>query len=99
MSLKSGFTQSLASWAQGYGTANVHAKLNKTDSPYMYSVADYLALSKIKSAIGLDQCESFYFGAAPLKKTTSDFFTSLDMPLMNLYGMSETTGAHVVHSD
>ena len=56
-------------------------------------------LDKIKSFAGLDESESFYFGAAPLKKTSSDFLTSLDMPLYNLYGMSETTGAHVIHND
>ena len=49
--------------------------------------------------IGLDQCEGFYFGAAPLKKTTSDFFTSLDMPLYNCYGLTETAGCAVLHND
>ena len=34
-----------------------------------------------------------------MKKTTSDFFTSLDIPLYNLYGLSETTGCHVLHND
>ena len=35
----------------------------------------------------------FYFGAAPLKAASSAYFASLDMPLFNLYGLSETTGA------
>ena len=37
------------------------------------------------------------FGAAPLKKTTVDYFASLDIPLMNMYGLSETTGSATVH--
>jgi long-subunit acyl-CoA synthetase (AMP-forming) len=35
----------------------------------------------------------FFFGAAPLKQTTIDYFASLDFPLLNAYGLSETTGA------
>lgn len=38
------------------------------------------------------------FGAAPLKKTSIDYFASLDMPLINLYGMSETTGTTTIHT-
>ena len=59
----------------------------------MYSVAHTLILSKVKSALGLDQCKSFVSGAAPLKQTTINYFASLDMPIFNVYGMSETTGA------
>jgi long-subunit acyl-CoA synthetase (AMP-forming) len=33
----------------------------------MYNVAKTLILSKIKSALGLDQAVAFYFGAAPLR--------------------------------
>ncbi len=31
-------------------------------------------------------------GAAPISDMTLDFFASLDMPIMNLYGASDTTG-------
>jgi len=33
------------------------------------------------------------FGAAPLKQTTVDYFCSLDIPILNMYGLSETTGS------
>lgn len=33
-----------------------------------------------------------FYGAAPLKKTTRDFFSALNMPLLNMYGMSESAG-------
>ena len=58
----------------------------------MYSVANFMILKRIKQAIGLDECFAFLFGAAPLKKSSIDYFASLDMPLMNMYGLSETTG-------
>jgi len=33
-----------------------------------------------------------------LKKTSIDYFASLDIPLINVYGMSETTGATTIHT-
>lgn len=62
----------------------------------MYSLANMLILSKIKQAIGLDQCKFFFFGAAPLKQSSLDYFASLDMPLFNMYGLSETSGSTTI---
>lgn len=62
----------------------------------MYSVAHYLILNKIKQALGLDQCSYFFFGAAPMKPVTQNYFASLSMPIYGLYGMSETTGATTI---
>lgn len=64
----------------------------------MYSVAHSLILSKIKSALGLDQVKVFLFGAAPMRQPTIDYFSSLDMIIYNVYGMSETTGATTFHT-
>jgi long-subunit acyl-CoA synthetase (AMP-forming) len=64
----------------------------------MYSVANFLVLNTIKKALGLDQTQAFFFGAAPLKKTTIDYFASLDIVLMNVYGMSETTGLGTINT-
>lgn len=41
---------------------------------------------------------AFYFGAAPLKQASIAYFASLDIPIFNVYGMSETTGATTIHS-
>lgn len=35
-------------------------------------------------------------GAAPMKKSTFDYFKSLDLPIVNLYGMSENCGPETV---
>jgi long-chain-fatty-acid--CoA ligase ACSBG len=95
---KPAILQSISGWAKGYGTANTEAKMKGEPAPLMYSVANALILSKIKAAIGLDQCEYFAYGAAPLKQTSVAYWASLDMPLINIYGMSETTGAHIYMS-
>lgn len=95
---KPAILQSLSGWAKGYGTLNTAAKMSKQDPPFMYSVANFIVLSNIKKALGLDQSQAFFFGAAPLKKSTIDYFASLDIVLFNVYGMSETTGAATINT-
>jgi len=97
-STKPGFVQNISGWAKSYGTANTAAKMNHTDPPFMYSVANFLILNRIKQQLGLDQALAFFFGAAPMKKASIEYFGSLDMILFNLYGMSETTGAHTIQT-
>jgi long-chain-fatty-acid--CoA ligase ACSBG len=67
----------------------------------MYGLANFLILKRIKQAIGLDQSRFFFYGAAPLKQTSVDYFASLDIPLFNMYGLSETAGSATVsyHND
>jgi long-subunit acyl-CoA synthetase (AMP-forming) len=52
-----------------------------------------LILKKIKIELGLDRVEQAYFGAAPMSREVKKFFMSLGMPLINMYGLSETSGA------
>ena len=66
------------------------------EAPIMYSIANFLILKRIKEAIGLDQAIMFAFGAAPLKKSTIDYFASLDIPLFNMYGLSEIAGTTTI---
>jgi long-chain-fatty-acid--CoA ligase ACSBG len=88
--------QSISNWAKGHGLRKVKAGEKGEDPHYMYHVANYLILSRIKEAIGLDKAELFMFGAAPLKQSTIEYFASLDITLMNMYGLSETTGSATV---
>ena len=39
------------------------------------------------------------YGAAPIKATTVDYFASLDIPILGVYGMSETTAAVTMQSN
>ena len=66
--------------------------MKNESSPFFYSVANFAILKRIKSALGLARCKAFFYGAAPLKKTTVEYFASLDIPLLNVYGLSETSG-------
>jgi long-chain-fatty-acid--CoA ligase ACSBG len=46
----------------------------------------------VKKALGLDKCQFCLFGAAPLDPTIRSYFLSLNIYLVNSYGMSESTG-------
>jgi long-subunit acyl-CoA synthetase (AMP-forming) len=60
--------------------------------PMMYGVADKLVFSAVKEKLGLDRCLFFLSGAAPITKEVLSFFGSLDIPILEVYGMSECTG-------
>jgi len=50
----------------------------------------------IQQMLGLEQCHTFFTGGAPVSADLKHFFLGLDMPLGDLYGMSEA-GAITVH--
>jgi len=54
--------------------------------------------SKVKALLGLDQCMAFMSGAAPIDRKTQNYFLSLDIMILELYGMSETTGGHTFNT-
>ena len=49
--------------------------------------------SKLREQLGLDQVEACNVGAAPTPPEVIEFFHALGIPLAELWGMSETTGA------
>lgn len=63
----------------------------------MFRVAEFLILKRIKKALGLDESLLNFYGAAPLKQSSIEYFASLDITLNNIYGLSETTGGVTTH--
>src|SRR5436190_2396071 len=55
--------------------------------------ADDEIFSKLREHLGLDQLEACNVGAAPTPTEVIEFFHALGIPLAELWGMSETTGA------
>jgi long-chain acyl-CoA synthetase len=55
--------------------------------------ADEEVFSKLRSHLGLDELEACNVGAAPTPPEVIEFFHALGIPLAELWGMSETTGA------
>ena len=50
-----------------------------------------LVYSKVKAVLGLDRCSLFGSGAAPISENVLSYFWSLDIPVVEGFGMSETT--------
>jgi long-subunit acyl-CoA synthetase (AMP-forming) len=48
--------------------------------------------SKVRARLGLDRARLMAVSSAPIAKETLDFFQSLGLPVMEVYGMSECTG-------
>jgi long-chain acyl-CoA synthetase len=55
-------------------------------------VLDRLVLARVRAAIGLDRCEYASSAAAPLPVDVAEFFAALGLPLVEVWGMTETSG-------
>jgi len=91
-----GLKKKIAAWARGVGLRGGYAMQDKKPLPLLWGVADKLVFSKVKLALGLDQCRIAVTSAAPISKSTLEFFLSLGIPIMEVYGMSECTGPATV---
>ena len=98
-----GFIKSyIASWAKyiGYSYSlerqdladNGFPNFEIAERPYGYMCSKLLVFNKVKDLLGLDRCKLCLTGAAPVSKETLDLFSSLDLPIMEVYGQSECTG-------
>ena len=86
------FKKLIAGKAKRIGAHATKCRELKQDLPYWYNLADSVVFSKIKEGLGLDKCKIFMTGAAPISGQVLDYFASLDIPVMNLYGASECCG-------
>ena len=67
--------------------------------PWGFTMANNMVFKKVRAALGLDRCKILFTGAAPITKETLEYFMSLNMPVMEIYGMSESSGPHTVSSN
>lgn len=92
--------RAIATWAKGHGLQHYLDRLNGTDSnTYSYMLARKLIFSRIKQALGLDRCVTTLSGAAPISVEIKKYFLSIDIPLMDAFGMTETTGGHTLNNE
>ncbi|HEY2738805.1 MAG TPA: AMP-binding protein [Thermoanaerobaculia bacterium] len=88
----SGLKKKIAAWARGVGTAAGHAQQAGRARPLLYPLADKLVFSKVRQRLGLDRARVLATSTAPISVETLDFFSSLGLPILEVYGMSECTG-------
>lgn len=89
-----GFKRTLSQWAKKKGLQG-NLGLQKGHSlPWGWTAANLLVFKRVREALGFQQCKIFVVGAAPTRMETYEYFMSINIPLMNLYGMSESSGPH-----
>lgn len=83
----------IASVAKGVGAqASAVKDAGGSNLPWGYGICKKLVFDKVREALGLDQCRIIINASAPMQKATDAYFKSLDVRILDLYGMSEATG-------
>jgi long-subunit acyl-CoA synthetase (AMP-forming) len=88
----SGLKKKIAAWARGVGAAGGQAEQAGRPKPFLYPLAHKLVFSKVRQRLGLDRARVCATSTAPISVETLEFFSSLGLPLLEVYGMSECTG-------
>lgn len=95
-SANTGFKKKVGAWARTQGLAGGYADQQGQPRPMFYGLANKLVFSKVREQLGLDRSRIQITSAAPISKSTLEFFLSLGVPIMEVYGMSECTGPATV---
>ena len=64
--------------------------------PWGWSIANALVFKKVREGLGFSKCKICLVGAAPVHRETLEFFMAVDIPVLELYGMSESTGPQTI---
>jgi long-subunit acyl-CoA synthetase (AMP-forming) len=86
----------IARWARSVGLRGGYADQAGNSRPWLYGLAERLVFSKVKTRLGLDRAKLCSTGAAPISRSTLEFFLSFGIPILEVYGMSECTGPATV---
>jgi long-subunit acyl-CoA synthetase (AMP-forming) len=82
----------IAAWARGVGLAAGEAAQKGGGRPALYPLARKLVFSKVRERLGLERARVCATSTAPIALETLQLFQSLDIPVLEVYGMSECTG-------
>ena len=85
--------QKLFRWAQRSALARARG-----EHPLLHVLANALVGRKLRIALGFDRARLLATAAAPIARATLEFFESLGMPLYEVYGQTECTGAGTSNS-
>lgn len=86
----------LVAWARRLGLAGGYADQQGRRRPLLFPLANALVFRTVRRRIGLDRARVLVTSAAPIARSTLEFFLSLGMPIAEVYGMTECTGPATV---
>jgi long-chain acyl-CoA synthetase len=75
-----------------------HGQTTSPDLAARFRAADEQVLGPIRGLLGLGEASSVYSAAAPLPPDVAAFFAGLGMKILDVYGMTETTGAFTANT-
>ncbi|MBS2014080.1 MAG: AMP-binding protein [Deltaproteobacteria bacterium] len=82
----------LVAWARKQGLAAGFAEQKGEARPLLYPLAKKIVFDKVRQRLGLDRARMCVTSAAPISRSTLEFFLALGVPILEVYGMSECTG-------
>uniref|UniRef100_A0A8D2DUI2 long-chain-fatty-acid--CoA ligase n=1 Tax=Sciurus vulgaris TaxID=55149 RepID=A0A8D2DUI2_SCIVU len=93
----SAFRRKLDRWAMRLGLhTNKQRMLEQVHPPLCFRLAKMLTFDRARKFLGLSHCEQFFNMGMGLPRATLDFFLSLNIPIFEMYGLSESTGLHAL---
>jgi len=88
-----GIKKTIATWAKKQSFDHYENGMAGTPTNTLgYKIAKKVVFSKVHEKLGFTNCKGWYSSAAPLSPHTFQYFQSLDMPILELFGSSETCG-------
>eukprot|EP00118_Oscarella_pearsei_P020248 m.218798 g.218798 ORF g.218798 m.218798 type:complete len:716 (+) comp39907_c0_seq2:52-2199(+) len=86
------FRSKLVNWSRRKALEGNMSKEKHGSTPFGFWLANDVILKKVREEFGLDRCMYCFTGAAPISRETTEFFMSVGLPLLDIYGMSESSG-------
>ena len=60
-------------------------------------VVNLFGFDKVKEALGLSYCKIIVVGADSIRHEVVEYFMSFNIPILEWYGMTESTGPHTAN--
>ncbi|XP_028620212.1 long-chain-fatty-acid--CoA ligase ACSBG2-like isoform X2 [Grammomys surdaster] len=91
------FRRRIDRWAMRMGLrTNKRRMLGEIHQPLCFGLAKRLTFEPARKFLGLNHCQQFLNVGMGLPSGTLDFFLSMNIPIMECYGLSECTGLHTM---
>jgi long-chain acyl-CoA synthetase len=85
-------------WAEGLAFKWQPERANGGYYHFLLGIADKLVYSKIRLALGLENIKAVASGSAALQPRLAQFFTALGIPVLEGYGLTETSPVITVNT-